>query len=146
VTERTGDELLALPVRLHGIQLAKPVDLLLDRDGLRAVGVDLDCRDQKRRFLPLPTAKIDDEQIAVLSALLFLEGDEVDFYRSRTVALSELRGGIVQRNRQEVGRLVDVIVGPGGELRGMLVDRHGRAVRMSYDGTLTFAPRRRTAA
>ena len=33
--ELTGDELLALPVRLHGVQLGRPVDLLLDRDTLR---------------------------------------------------------------------------------------------------------------
>jgi hypothetical protein len=29
--ERTGDELLALPVRLHGIQVGRTADLLLDR-------------------------------------------------------------------------------------------------------------------
>jgi hypothetical protein len=96
MTERKGEELLALPVRLHGIQLAKPVDLLLDRDGLRAVGLDLLCGDDERRFLPLPTAAIDGEQIAVLSALVFLEEDELEFYRARTVTLSALRGGLVE--------------------------------------------------
>ena len=144
--EWTGDGLLALPVRLHGIQLARPVDLLLDRDGLRAVGLDLVCGDDERRFLPLPTAAIDDEKIAVLSALVFLEEDDLDFYRSRTLALSELRGGVVQRNRKEVGRLVDLALGPTGELRAILVDQHGRTVRMPCDGLLTVAPKRRTAA
>jgi hypothetical protein len=146
MTERTGHQLLALPVRLHGIQLAKPVDLLLDRDGLRAVGLDLLCGDEERRFLALPTAAIDDEQIAVLSALVFLEGDELDFYRSRTVALSALRGAAVQRGGKELGRLVDVVIGSAGELRAMLVDQHGRTVRIPYDATLAIAPRRRTAA
>ncbi|MDX6413203.1 MAG: hypothetical protein QOH23_613, partial [Gaiellaceae bacterium] len=38
MNERTGDELLALPVRLHGIQLGRPVELLLDRDTMRVIG------------------------------------------------------------------------------------------------------------
>jgi hypothetical protein len=143
---RTGDELLALPVRLHGIQLAKPVDLLLDREGLRAVGLDLLCGDEVRRFLPLPTAAIDDDQIAVLSALVFLEEDGLDFYRSRTVALSALRGGAVEGKGKALGLLVDVVVGPAGELRAMLVEEGGRTVRVPYDSTLTIAPKRRSAA
>jgi hypothetical protein len=146
VTERSGDELLALPVRLHGVQLAKPVDLLLDRDGLRAVGLDLLCGDEERRFLPFPTATIDDEQIAVLSALVLLETDELTFYRPRTVALSSLRGRAVEQKGKELGRLVDVVVGPAGELRALLVDQNGRTARMPYDATLTVASGRRSAA
>ena len=49
--EITGDELLALPVRLHGIQLGRPVDLLLDRDAQRIVGLDVLCGDEVHRFL-----------------------------------------------------------------------------------------------
>jgi hypothetical protein len=143
---RTGDELLALPVRLHGIQLATPVDLLLEREGLRAVGLDLLCGDEEHRFLPLATAAIDDEQIAVLSALVLLEDDGLDFYRSRTVALSALRGGMVARKGKELGRLADVVVGTAGELRAILAELDGRILRLPYDGTLTIAPRRRSAA
>lgn len=144
--ERTGDELLALPVRLHGIQLARPVDLLLDRDRLRAVGLDLLCGDDVRRFLPLPTAAIDDAQIAVLSALVFLEEEELDFYRSRTVALSALRGGPVHCKGKDVGQLLDVVIGPAGELRAMLVEQNGRRLRLPYDSTVSVAPKRRSAA
>jgi hypothetical protein len=146
MTERNGEKLLALPVRLHGIQLAKPVDLLLDRDGLRAVGLDLLCGDDERRFLPFPTAAIESEQITVLSALVLLEEDELEFYRGRTVTLSSLRGGIVECKGKEVGRLVDVVVGPAGELRAMLVEQKGRTLRLPYDGTLSVAPKRRSAA
>jgi hypothetical protein len=147
VTERSGDELLALPVRLHGIQLAKPVDLLLDRDGLRAVGFDLHCGDGERRFLALPIAAIDEKQIAVLSSLVILEEEELDFYRSRTVTLNALRDTPVQYKGEEIGRLLDVVVGPAGELRALLVDQNGRTVRMPYDDSrLTVGPRRRTAA
>ena len=61
--ELTGAELLALPVRLHGIQLGRPVDLLLDRDTLRTVGLDVLCGDEVHRFLPLPTASVSDDEI-----------------------------------------------------------------------------------
>ena len=88
----SGAELLALPVRLHGIQLGRPVDLLLDRDTLRAVGLDVLCGDEVHRFLPLPTASVSDDEIAILSPLVLLEEDELHFYRSKTFALSALRG------------------------------------------------------
>ena len=35
MTELSGDGLLARPVRLHGIDLGRPVDVLLDREALR---------------------------------------------------------------------------------------------------------------
>jgi len=144
--ERTGDELLALPVRLHGIQLATPVDVLLDRDGLRAVGLDLLCGDEAHRFLPLATAAIDEEQIAVLSALVLLEEEGLDFYRKRTLALSALRGGAVAQRGKDLGRLVDVVIGAAGELRAVLVEQNGRRSRLPYDATLEVAPKRRSAA
>jgi hypothetical protein len=144
--ERTGDELLALPVRLHGIQLATPVDMLLDRDGLRTVGLDLLCGDEVHRFLPLATAAIDDDQIAVLSALVLLEEDGLDFYRKRTLALSVLRGGAVAQRGKDLGRLVDVVIGAAGELRAVLVEQNGRRSRLPYDATLEVAPKRRSAA
>jgi hypothetical protein len=144
--ERTGDELLALPVRLHGIQLATPVDMLLDRDGLRAVGLDLLCGDEEHRFLPLATAAIDDAQIAVLSALVLLEEDGLDFYRKRTLALGALRGGAVAQRGKDLGRLDDVVIGAAGELRAVLVEQNGRRSRLPYDATLEVVPKRRSAA
>ena len=66
----TGDVLLSLPLRLHGIQLGHPVDVLLDRETLRAVGLDVLCGDDVHRFLPLPTATVSDQEIAILSPLL----------------------------------------------------------------------------
>ena len=61
--ELSGDEVLSLPVRLHGIELGRPVDVLLDRDGLRVVGLDVLCGDEVHRFLPLPTAAIGDDAL-----------------------------------------------------------------------------------
>ena len=48
-----ADELLRLPVRLHGIQLGRPVDVLLDAEAWRVVGLDVLCGDEVHRFLPL---------------------------------------------------------------------------------------------
>lgn len=119
--ELTGAELLALPVRLHGIQLGRPVDLLLDRETLRTVGLDVLCGDEVHRFLPLPTASVGDEEIAILSPLVLLEEDELDFYRSKTFALSAQRGRPVQRKARDLGALEDVVVDSGGGLVAVLV-------------------------
>jgi hypothetical protein len=138
-----GDELLALPLRLHGIELGRPVDILLDRDGLRAVGLDVLCRDDVHRFLPLMTASITDEGLDILSPLVLLEEDELDFYRSRTFALRSLRGGAVQRRGREIGSLSDVVVATDGSLLTVIL---GNGDRISFDDTLHLAPPRRTAA
>jgi hypothetical protein len=140
--ERTGDELLAMPLRLHGIQLGRPVDLLLDREARRVVGLDILCGDDVHRFLPLPTAAVGDKEIRILSPLVLLEERELDFYRSQTLALSRLRGGAVERNGRPVGQLRDVIVDEGGRLVAAITDEK----RVPFEDGVRFAPRRRTAA
>jgi hypothetical protein len=140
--ERTGDELLALPVRLHGIQLGRPVDLLLDRDAQRLVGLDVLCDDEVHRFLPLPTADVRRAEIRILSPLVLLEQCELDFYRSRTLALSRLRDGVVERNGRQLGPLRDVVVAADGRVVAAIVDHE----RIPFDAGLRFAPKRRSAA
>jgi hypothetical protein len=140
--ERTGDELLALPVRLHGVQLGRPVDLLLDPEAHRAVGLDLLCGDKVHRFLPLPTAAIGEEEIRILSPLVLLEQHELDFYRSRTLALRRLQGRPVERHGRKVGMLQDVVVAEDGQLVAAIVENE----RVPFDAALRFAPERRSAA
>ena len=140
--ELIGAELLARPVRLHGIQLGRPVDLLLDRDTLRTVGLDVLCGDEVHRFLPLPTASVSDDEIAILSPLVLLEEDELHFYRSKTFALSTLRGRPVERKGRDLGALGDVVVGAVGELVAVVV----AGKRIAWDGELRFAATRRSAA
>ena len=140
--ELIGAELLARPVRLHGIQLGRPVDLLLDRDTLRTVGLDVLCGDEVHRFLPLPTASVSDDEIAILSPLVLLEEDELHFYRSKTFALSTLRGRPVERKGRDLGSLGDVVVGAVGELVAVVV----AGKRIASDGELRFAATRRSAA
>lgn len=140
--ELSGAKLLALPVRLHGIQLGRPVDLLLDRDTLRTVGLDVLCGDEVHRFLPLPTASVSDDEIAILSPLVLLEEDQLHFYRSKAFALSVLRGRLVQRKGRDLGALGDVVVDAAGQLVAVVV----AGKRIASDGELRFAADRRSAA
>jgi hypothetical protein len=144
--ELSGDALLALPVRLHGIQLGRPADLLLDRESFRAVGLDVVCSDEVHRFLPLPTAVVSEEEIVIRSPFVLLEESQRDFYRARAFTLTSLRGRVVQRERSEAGKLRDVVLGPAWELVAVIVESEGRTRRVVFDGTIRFAPESRTAA
>jgi hypothetical protein len=115
---------------------------LLDRDTLRTVGLDILCGDEVHRFLPLPTASVSDDEIAILSPLVLLEEDELHFYRSKTFALSTLRGRPVQRKGRDLGALGDVVVDAAGELVAVVVADK----RIASDGELRFAANRRSAA
>jgi hypothetical protein len=142
----SGDELLGLPLRLHGVQLGCPTDLFLDRETLRAVGFDVVCGDEEHRFLPLATATVGDAELSIPSALVLLEEDELAFYRSRAFALSSLRGRAVERDGRELGLLRDVVVGADGALLAVLVEAGGEASRVPFDEKLRFVPKARTAA
>jgi hypothetical protein len=83
--------LLALPVRMHGIQLGRPVDVLVDQRGERVVGLELLCGDGARRFLPVAVAEIRADEIAVESALMLLDERDLDYYRARTRRLADSR-------------------------------------------------------
>jgi hypothetical protein len=109
---RSATELLQLPVRLHGIRLGRPVDLLLDPVEWRVLGFAVLCGDESVRFLPFPAADVQEDAIQVQSALLLLE--DVEFYRQRSRSLrdvlhGELRdllvtpdGGVVSRESEHV--------------------------------------------
>lgn len=138
-----GNHLLALPVRLHGIQLGRPVDVLLDRAELRVLGLDVLCGDNVHRFLPLPTASIRDGAIVIRSPLVLLEEDELDFYRTRAFSLRSLRGRPIEQRGREVGSLDDVVIGSDGSLQQLVVS--GEEV-LDYDETVRIAAGSRSAA
>ena len=143
VKEMSGDEILSLPLKLHGIELGRPVDLLLDRESLRVVGLDVLCGDEVHRFLPLPTAAVGDDRLTIHSPLVLLEEDELDFYRTRAFSLKTLRGKPVTRNERSIGELRDVVFAPAGEVVAVQLES---GERVPYDETLGLAPARRTAA
>ena len=99
---------LRLPVRLHGIQLGRPTDLLVDVESWHVVGFVVRCGDDSLRFLPLAASQTSDEEIAVGSALMLLE--DVGFYRTRGTSFRSLLGGEVQRSGRPAGRLRDLVL------------------------------------
>ncbi len=141
--ELSGNEVLALPLRLHGIELGRPVDVLLDRETLRVVGLDVLCGDEEHRFLALPTAAVDDDGLRIHSPLVLLEEDELGFYRARAFSLKSLRGKPVMRKGTSVGALRDVVFATDGTLVAVELES---GERIPYDVKLGFAPARRTAA
>jgi hypothetical protein len=141
-----GKDLLALPLRLHGIQLGRPSDLLLDRDELKVLGIDVECGDHIHRFLPLPTASIDVGEIAISSPLVLLEEDELSFYRARAFALRRLRGRPVERASASVGVLADVVMQRDGTMRELVVLTPGGESVVPYDASLRIVTGSRSAA
>jgi hypothetical protein len=77
-------------VRLRGIEVGNAVDVIVDSDNERALGFDVICRDDSRRFLPFTAATIEADHIAIASALTLLAEDQLHFYRSRAASLRAL--------------------------------------------------------
>ena len=130
----SGEGTLQLPVRLHGIQLGRPVDLIVDPPSGRALGFDVLCGDDVHRFLPIAAAQLGDDEIAVGSSLMLLE--DVAFYRKRGESLRELRGRPVRRGRRELGVLLDLTVDRDGTLLEVVLDRDGSELRAPFDRSL----------
>src|SRR5438477_5462475 len=91
------EELLRLPVCFRGIELGRPVDVLLDREAARAVGLEVVCRNDERRFLPLAVTTFDSDLIAIGSPLLLLDESGLSFYRKEASTLRALRGARIDQ-------------------------------------------------
>jgi hypothetical protein len=120
----SASEALHLPVRLRGILLGRPVDLLLETNTWHALGFVVRCGDESHRFLPLAASQTTDDEIQVGSALMLLE--DVGFYRARGTSYRSLLGGEVQRGGRPAGRLRDLVLA-GGEVTELELDRGGAA-------------------
>jgi hypothetical protein len=103
----TGEELLQRPVRLHGIQLGRPVDLLLHPSEPQALGLDVLCGDGRHRFLPVSATEVRGDHVEAASSLVLLDLRPDSFYRLRARPLSALRGTSIDEHR-----LQDVVLGP----------------------------------
>jgi hypothetical protein len=129
---------LQLPVRLQGIELGRPVDLLLETESWRALGFVVRCRDESHRFLPYMASQPFDDEIAVGSALMLLE--DVAFYRKRGVSFRSLLDGQV-----DGGVLRDVILTNNGEVTEIEIMRGDVVERIPAAGA-TVLPTRASAA
>jgi sporulation protein YlmC with PRC-barrel domain len=110
---------LMLPVRLHGIELGRTVELVLDLDVRRVLGFEVRCGDDVHRFLPLAAARVRDGEIATGSSLTLL--DELPFYRARGHGLAALRGARIANARDELGTLRDVVFEDDGSISSLVV-------------------------
>ena len=131
-----GSKLLELPVRLHGIALGRPLDLLLDGEGRRVVGIYVVCGDDAERFLPLAAAVFGADEIGVETALAVI--DDADFYRKRGRTLAELKGSGVDESGVGVGVLEDVVVAADGTVTHLVLDG-GRRLPLGDETRLAAA-------
>ena len=126
-------------MRLHGIQLGRPTDLLLDLGEWRALGFVVYCGDDTTRFLPYAACQPGATEIAVASALMLLE--DVAFYEKRGVSFRSLLDGEVVGG----GVLQDVTLGAGGFVEELEVERDGTLQRIPAAGAVV-RPTRASAA
>jgi hypothetical protein len=140
----TASAALQLPVRLRGIQLGRPVDLLLETNTWHALGFVVRCRDESHRFLPLAASQTTPDEIRVASALMLLE--DVAFYRARGTSYRSLLGGEVQRSGRSAGRLRDLVLARGDVVE-LELDRGGTTgvIRLPAEGSVVV-PSRASAA
>jgi hypothetical protein len=124
---------------MRGIQLGRPVDVLLDVQAWHALGFVVRCGDESTRFLPLPACKVGEQAISVQSALMLLE--DVAFYEKRGVSFRSLLNGIVATG----GTLLDAVVAPGGVVAELEVEHEGAVRRVPAAGQ-RVAPTRLSAA
>ena len=129
---------LQLPIRLQGIELGRPIDLLLDTATWRALGFVVHSPDESQRFLPYMASQPGDEEIAVGSALMLL--DDVAFYEKRGVSFRSLLAGAV-----DGGVLRDVIISRDGGVSELEIERGDGVARIPAAGARVL-PTRATAA
>jgi hypothetical protein len=114
----TGADLLRRPVQLRGIQLGRPVDLLLHPQEPHALGLDVLCGDDRHRFLPVSAAQLRGDHVEAASSLVLLDLREDSFYRLESRPLSNLRGARVDGGVE----LQDVVLDPGWRIVELVVD------------------------
>jgi len=84
------EDLLERLVRLHGIHVGRVVDVILESESGEPIGLEVRCEDGRHRFLPMAALTVVEAEIVIDSPFALLDGDELEFYRRRGVAL---RGG-----------------------------------------------------
>jgi uncharacterized protein YrrD len=117
-----AEQLLRLPVRLNGLEIGRAVDVVIDPGGSRALGLDVLCRDEVHRFLPLAAADVARNEIRLESPFTLVDDTSSEFYRGRATTLRTLKGVHVERAGQDLGPLQDVVVSTNGEIEAFVVE------------------------
>lgn len=136
-------DLVGIPVRLHGILLGRPIDLMLDASARRVLGFVVESGDDLPRFLPFAASQPGEDAIAVASALMLL--DDVAFYRKHGVSFRSLLGIRIERENTFVGTLIDMHLNPAGDVVELEVDNDGANTRIVASDA-RFTPSAATAA
>jgi hypothetical protein len=136
-------DLIGTPIRLHGILLGRPVDLVLDATCKRVLGFVVESGDDSPRFLPFAASQPSESVIAVGSALMLL--DDVAFYRTRGTSFRSLLGTRIEHAGVPAGALVDVCIGHAGDVVELEVELDGVRDRIQAAGS-SFAATAATAA
>lgn len=133
---------LQLPVRFHGIQLGRPIDLLVETESWSVLGFVVRCGDEAIRFLPFGAAQLGKGEIVVGSALMLL--DDVAFYDARGTSYRSLLGGAVAHGGRRAGVLRDLVLSRA-RVEELEVARGGAVLRVPAVGS-EVVPSRASAA
>jgi sporulation protein YlmC with PRC-barrel domain len=144
VRVRRASELLTLPVRHEGIDLGRAVDVVLDLGAGRALGLEVRCRDDAHRFLPLGAARLQADATEVASPLALV--DDASFYRSRGTAFRELRGAPVAGGGTTSGVLADVGLADDGTIETLVVETASGRKRVRFDPRVSLVGERGVSA
>ena len=133
-----AEQLLRLPVRLGGMGIGRAVDVILDPAQGRVLGLDILCRDDVNRFLPLAAAEVDEQEIRLSSAFALVDDAGFEFYHGRTSSLRTLRGTQVARAGAEIGTLRDVVVSPAGAIEAFVVESESGTTSVPVEPALSL--------
>jgi hypothetical protein len=142
----SGEELLRFPVRVDGMDVGRAVDLIVDPHTRRALGIDVLCRDDVHRFLPLAAADVGADEIRLSSAFALVDDAGFDFYRGRASSLRRLKGAEVARDGRNVGALRDVVISDAGEIEAFIVQSGEEAIAVSVEAGVSVEPNGRNGS
>jgi hypothetical protein len=123
---------LRVSVRLRGIQLGRPVDVVLHPTAPRALGLDVLCGDGRHRFLPFAAASLDQEGFEIETPFVLVDLTADSAYRTEARWLSGLRGSRLAGGRE----LRDIVLGPQWTIEELIVESEGTTMRVPLDGTV----------
>ncbi|MGH2970757.1 MAG: hypothetical protein ACRDNM_11685 [Gaiellaceae bacterium] len=135
--------LIGSPVRLQGILLGRPSDVVLDSTCRRVLGFVVHSGDDAPRFLPFAASQPGEREIVVGSALMLL--DDIAFYRKHGVSFVSLIGTGIERESAPVGTLMDMHVDHSGQVVELEVEHEELRRRVPVAGA-TFVTSTATAA
>ena len=147
MTTRSAAALLDLPVRTgDGVFLGRPVDVLLDMQGFRALGFSVHCGDGQDRFLPFGASERAGDALVVRSALAVLDAGELLFYREHSTTLRAAVGAAVVFGGGKTGTLADLVLADDGSVEALVVESPAGTVEVPPGAGVRVSLRRPSTA